>query len=200
VRPALEEILASELLTRLWTAAACAYDEARGDQELSPVARNIFVGQLEARRRLLALLAEGRAISKPDAAKLDQIRRRVERWTDMLLAHLAPLIDVEKFAFEPARARDFAEDLDHESVHAEPRFTSQLVLASLRASFTDGLAERTSNADLNRRIGSAILAALRDEMSDSASLVKSLWLQRLDRMASDTEGMIEELVRLDRDR
>ena len=156
----LEEILASELLTRLWTAAAAAYDAARGDQELSPVARNIFSGHLDARRRLLALLADGRVILLPEAVQLNHLRRRVERWTDMLLAHLAPLIDIEEFAFEPARARDFAEDLDHESAHAETRFTSQLVLVSLRASFADGLSDRSPNADLNRRIGAAILGAL----------------------------------------
>src|SRR5688500_9002856 len=61
VRPALEEILATELLPRLWTATAAAYDAARGDQDLEPVARNIFNGHLDARRRLLALLADGRA-------------------------------------------------------------------------------------------------------------------------------------------
>jgi hypothetical protein len=194
----LEEILASELLTRLWTAAAAAYDAARDDQELSPVARNILSGHLDARRRLLALLADGRVILLPEAVKLNHLRRRVERWTDMLLAHLAPLINIEEFSFESARARDFSEDLDHESAHAETRFTSQLVLVSLRASFADGLSDRSPNADLNRRLGAAILGALRDVNSDSTSLVKSLWLQRLISTATDTEGMIEELIRLDR--
>ena len=173
-----------ELLTRLWTAAAAAYDAARNDQELSPVARNIFAGHLDARRRLLALLADGRVILLPEAVKLNHLRRRVERWTDMLLAHLAPLIDIEEFAFEPDRARDFAEDLDHESAHAEHRFTSQLVLVSLRASFADGLSDRSPNADLNRRIGAAILGALPRRDSDSTSLVKSLWLQRIISTAS----------------
>ena len=54
VRPALEEILASELLTRIWTAAAVAHDENRADENLAPIARNIWLSHLEARRRLLA--------------------------------------------------------------------------------------------------------------------------------------------------
>src|SRR6185436_8654299 len=54
VRPALEEVLASELLTRIWTATAAAYDRARSDQDLEPVARNIYSSHLDARRRLLA--------------------------------------------------------------------------------------------------------------------------------------------------
>src|SRR5262245_46816599 len=131
VRPHLEEILVTELLARLWAAAATAYDAAHSEQDLSPVARNVLNGHLEARQRLLSLLADGRVIALPEASKLDQLRRRIERWTDMLLAHLADSIDIAEFAFEPGRAADFAEDLDHESAHSDPRFTCQLVLVSL---------------------------------------------------------------------
>ncbi len=115
----------------------------------------------------------------------------------MLLAHLGGVIEIDEFAFEPERARDFAEDLDHEAAQAERRFTCQLVVASLRASLAEGLSERSPNSDLNRRIGSAILGAFREEITDSTGLVKSLWLERLSRTASDTEGMVEELLRLD---
>src|SRR5436190_13800894 len=141
VRPVLEEILATEILTRLWTATAAAYDSARSDQELEPVARNIFSGHLDARRRLLTLLADGRVITLPDAVKLNHLRRRVERWTDMLLAHLAGMIDINEFAFEPERAHDFAEDLDHQAAQAERRVTCRLMLLSLKASFADDLAD-----------------------------------------------------------
>jgi hypothetical protein len=197
VRPVLEEILASELLTRIWTATAAAYDEARGDQDLEPVARNIYSGHLDARRRLLALLSDGRALDRVQIQSLDQLRRRVERWGDMLLAHLADLTDIKDFAFEPDRASDFADDLDREAAQSQRHFTCQLVLSSLRASFATGLAERSPNNDLNRKIGGAILSAMREELGDSTGLVKSLWLERISRTASDTETMIDELLRLD---
>jgi hypothetical protein len=197
VRPVLEEILVTELLTRLWTAAATAYDAAHGAQDLEPVARSVFTGHLEARRRLLALMADGRVIKLPEAVMLNHLRRRVERWTDMLLAHLSPLTNIEEFAFETGRARDFAEDLDRPAAPSECRFTCQLVLVSLRASFATGLAERSPNHDLNGRIGAAVMDAFRDELIDAPSFGKSLWLERINRAASDTEGMIEELLRLD---
>jgi hypothetical protein len=197
VRPVLEEIFVAEMLTRLWTAVACAHDVARRDQDIEPVARNILGGHLEARQRLLSLLSDGRVIVLPQAVQLNHLRRRVERWTDMLLAHLADSIDIAEFAFEPERADDFAEDLDHEAAQADRRFTCQLVLVSLQASFAEGLSERSPNADLNRRIGSAILGAFREEISDSTGLVKSLWLERISRTASDTEVMVEELLRLE---
>jgi hypothetical protein len=148
-------------------------------------------------------LADGRVIGLAEAVKLNHLRRKVERWTDMLLAHLAPVIDAGEFAFEKERAKDFAEDLDYpsahpkESAHAERRFTCQIVLVSLRASFAQGLAERAASGDLNRRIGSTLLGAIREEGADPAVVVKSLWVERMSRMASEAEGMVEELVRMD---
>ena len=46
-------------------------------------------------------------------------------------------------------------------------------------------------------IGSALLGAIREEGSDPASLVKSLWVERMSRVASEAEGMVAELVRMD---
>jgi hypothetical protein len=199
VRPALEEILVSELVTRLWTAVATAHDQHHGDDGLEPIARNVFAGHLDARRRLLTLLAEARVIALPEVTKLNHLRRRVERWTDMLLAHLAGTIDVNEFAFDVERARDFAEDLDHQSAHAERDFSGRLMLLSLRASFANDLADRSPSSDLNRRIASALLGAFRDPTDDPTGLVKSLWLERLNRTAIETEDMVEQLLRLDED-
>jgi hypothetical protein len=202
IQPVLEEILVSELLTRLWTAVAAAHDQIHGGDDLEPVARNVFTSHLDARRRLLTLLAEGRAIALPQATHLNHLRRRVERWTDMLLAHLAGLTNINEFAFDTGRARDFAEDLDHQSAtaqtsNAERDVTGRLMLLSLRASFANDLADRTPNNDLNRRIASALLGAFRDPTDDPTGIVKSLWLERLNRTAIETEDMVEELLRLD---
>jgi hypothetical protein len=196
VRPVLEEALVSELLTRVWTAMAVAHDAAHGAGDLAPIARNILTGHLDVRRRLLALLGAGRALEKSQVAHLDQLRRRVERWGDMLLSHVSAVIDVSEFAFEPERARDFAEDLDRGAIDAERQFACQLVLAALKGSFANGLADRTPNADLNRRIGSAVLSVIRTQVDEETGLVKAAWLERMTQMASDTEGLIEELLRL----
>ncbi len=197
VQPVVEEILASELLTRLWTAASVAYDRRRDDEELAPVARNVFQGHQEARRRLLQLIADGRAIDLAEGVSLNHLRRRVERWTDMLLAHVARDVDITEFAFEPDRAVDFAEDLSHDAVAAERRFTCQLILSSLRAAFETNLAHGSPNRDLNRRLGTAILGCFREELFDCTGLVKPLWVERLSVTADDAQGMIDELVRID---
>jgi hypothetical protein len=197
VRPVLEEILASELLTRLWTAACVAYDNSRDEEELAPIARNLMSGHLEARCRLLHLLADGRAIELTEAVELNRIRRRVERWCDMLLAHVGRDVDISQFAFEPERAAEFADDFAFEAVNSQRQFTCQLILSSLRAAFQTCLADGGPNHDLNRRIGASILGCFREELFDATGLVKPLWVERLSVTADDAQGMIDELVRID---
>jgi hypothetical protein len=197
VAPVLEEILVSEILTRIWAAAAAAYDAYVGEDELEPVARNVFAGHLDARRQLLALLADGRVIAPTEVTRLDHLRRRVERWTDMLLAHLSHLTDISLFAFQSDRARDFADDLDRRAPEEQRRFTCQLIISSLRASFADGLSEASPNRDLNRRLASALLPLFQGDSDDSLTTASSLWLERMHQMARQTEDMVEELMRLD---
>jgi hypothetical protein len=193
IGPVLEEILAGELLTRIWTAAAIAGDRNSDEPELEPVVRNVWNGHLDARRRLLALLAEGRALLPAETAALDQLRRRVERWTDMLLAHLARDIDIGQFAFDPARAGDFAEDLDHDAAAVERRFTSQLIFSSLRGSFAS-LSDHSPNADLNRRIGVSIVHACGDTLAGAIGLSRPLWLQRITTAADSAQQLLEQLI------
>jgi hypothetical protein len=196
VVPVLEEILVTELLTRVWAAIASARDAARNEDELAPVASNVFAGHLDARRQLLALMAAEAVFTSHQARQLDQLRRRIERWTDMLLAHL-PRPFALPYAFDTARARDFADDLDHDAVASQSLVTCELMLASLRASFAAGLAERPANTDLNRRIGLAVLHLIPEDASGSAGSAKPCWLARMDRMADETDGLIDELLRLD---
>ncbi len=197
VRPTIEEILASELLTRTWAAVACASDGQRDSGQLEPIVRSVMVGHLEARNRALSLLVFGRGLGVEQSVVLNRLRRRTERWTDMLLGYLLPEFDVSEFAFSASRARDFASDLKHESEHTSDGQVWKLVLASLRAAFQHGLSDASPNADLNERIAASVLACFRSELFDSSGLVKSLWLVRLNQAADDTQGLIDELVELE---
>jgi len=85
----LEEILTGEMLTRVWAAVARAYDRRRGTDDAEPVARSVLIGHVEARHRGLTLLAAGSCVPNADAIKLNNLRRRAERWTDVLVGRLA---------------------------------------------------------------------------------------------------------------
>ena len=198
VRGVLEEILAGEVLTRVWTALLCAYDRRRGSDEVEPAARSVMIGHMEARHRALTLLVRGPGVDAEAAVKLNRLRRRAERWTDLLVGHLIGRHDVSEFAFDPRRASDFAEDLQQRGRLQGGRHVWPLTLASLRAAFRQGLSIESPNADLNARIAGSILSCFAAELFDSTGLLRSLWLMRLTHVADNTQGMIDDLLALER--
>jgi len=197
VRGVLEEILTGEILTRVWAAVLCAYDRARGTELAEPIARSVLIGHLEARHRVLTLLVQGPGIDAEEAVKLNYLRRRSERWTDLLVGYLSPLLDTGEFAIDSRRARDFAQDLKYQCNFPGGRHAWPLVLSSLRSAFQQGLGPLSPNADLNARIASSILSCFPPELFDSTGIFRSLWLLRLANVTNDAQGMIRDLLALE---
>ena len=194
VRGVLEEILTGEVLTRVWTAVLCLYDRQHGGNEFESLARSIMIGHLEARHRVLMLLVRGPGVDAEGAVKLNHLRRRAERWTDLLVGHLARYGDVAEFAIDADRAVEFSRDLEFQTDQKGGRQAWPLLQASLRAAFQRGLAPVSPNEDLNAQIASAILSCFPADLFDSTGLFRSLWLHRMSNVTSDVQGMIETLV------
>ena len=196
LRPTLEEIFTGEMLTRVWTAVATAYDSQRPVADAGPIARSVLSGQLDARNRALNLLVYGRGFELPHIVRLDRLRRRAERWNDLLLAHLRVDCNLRELAFEPETTREYSADLRAERESSDVK-TSQLVVGSIRSAFRDGLAEPAPNPDHNRRIASSIFTCFHPFPLDTAALPKSPWLERLHSTTTDSLGWIAELLALD---
>jgi hypothetical protein len=193
-RGILEEILAGEVLTRVWSAAMCAYDRARGTDRMEPVARSVLIGQIEARHRVLTILVGRCGLTAEEAMRLDALRRRTERWTDLLIGYLAAGHDVREFAADPDRAGDFADDFVQQRRQEGGRFVWPMVLASLRAAFHEWLEPVSPNPDLNAKIAASILVCFPPEVFDGAGMMQSEWLLRISHITSEAEGMLEELL------
>jgi hypothetical protein len=194
VRSVLEEILTGEILTRVWTATMCAHDRQRGTDHVEPAARSVLIGHLEARHRVLTLLVRGPGIDAEQAVQLNRLRRRTERWTDMLVGRLAGFHDISEFAIDPQRAKDFADDLAFQASFEGGQHAWPLVTASLRAAFRQGLSPASPNADLNSQIAESILSTFPPGLFDSTGLLQSLWMLRISSVANDAEGMLDELL------
>jgi hypothetical protein len=194
IRIILEEIITGEMLTRVWTAVLCAHDRVHQLCEAEPIARSVLLGHLEARHRVLTLLLNTPGLDLKTAAKLNRLYDLCERWTDMLVGYLFGLGDMSEFAIDPARAKDFAQDLRDEGVHPGRRIVWPLILASLRASFRQELSAESPNADLNLRIAAGILGCFPGDLFDSTGQFQSLWLIRLNNSAADAQVMLGELL------
>ncbi|MHB1037297.1 MAG: hypothetical protein ACYC0Y_21975 [Pirellulales bacterium] len=189
-----EEILTGEVLTRVWTAVVCAADRTHGWDDVEPVVQSVLGGHLETRNRVLNFLVRGQGVSGEHGAILDRLRRRTERWSDLLIGYLMGAYDVSDFAIDPVRAKDFSEDLRYQGPLPHGEQAWSLVLASLRMAFQQGLSPTSPNADLNARIAASILSCFQPEMFDATGLFRSLWLARLLNTANDAQGMIDDLL------
>lgn len=202
VRPVLEEILVAELLTRVWTSVACLYFRSR-NRGMESVVRSVYAGHLEARNRTLNVLVYGQGFSRREAAELNALRRRCERWCDLLLGYLvtpnasesATLI--AEFAIEPERVREFARDLAEDRDALSP-LPGQLLQSSLRAAFAMKLSEPSLQPDSNRQIATAILACFPNQRGEFLTeLPATNLLARIASVTADAEKMVEELLAIE---
>ncbi len=197
VRPVIEEILLSEMLTRVWSGVLAAHDRRRGESEGDPIARSVMMGHLEARHRALTLLLHNPGVGMIAAAELNRLRSRVERWIDLLVGGLLERDEFNQFAIDPERAREFAADFRERRRQPLAQHSWQLTLASLKSAFRAERDNHSGNARVNTRIASAIVACFPPELFDATGVLQSLWVVRLTNAATDAQGMIDELVRLD---
>jgi hypothetical protein len=194
IRPGLEEILASELFTRVFAAAGMAHDIYHGRQEAGPVMASVMAGHLEARKRTLELLMlEQNGVS----GRLNRLRRRVERWTDLCLAHFAPMVDLHRWVFHEERAQQFALDLAEEEPDAASSAASAVLLAALRACFAAELVPEPANPDLNQPLAVAVLRCLPADLFGGRGAATTAWLQRVEDRADDTQAMLDQLLALE---
>lgn len=198
VRGLVEEILGSEVLTRVWTAAVTAFDRRRDAQDNEIVARSVYIGHQEMRQRVLKLLVLGPGIPSSEAVDLNRLRRRAELWTDLLLARLMGEHDVSEFGFEPTRLRRFAENLrEHATPDHGPCDVAALANASLLTSIRHSFHSAAPNHDMNARVASSVLGSFAAPHFDSCGVFRSLWMLRLATTADETQRLITDMFRAD---
>ncbi len=193
LRPVLEEILCGEALARVWAALAAAHDRQHNTQELEPVARSVMLGHLEARHRALELMLHGPGIGSDHALYLNRLRRRIEQWTDLLVAHVVPAGDPAEFALDAERVQKLVAELGPGAGPGATRRWS-IALAALQTTRIAGLDTRSPNADLNARIAAAVVSSLPPTLFDGAGVPRALWLARMYAVSDDAQQRLTQLT------
>jgi len=196
IRATLEEIFTAEIITRVWAAIAVAYDARRDSSEIESMARSILISHVEIRHRALRLLIDPMAMHPTEAEWLNQLRKRCDRWTDLLIGRLMArqLGDLAGLACDADRANDFAKDLRRDQAANADTTAWPLMLDSLRSAFQRTKETVSPNADLNSAIAVSLLASFPADMFDSTGLVGSLWQIRLTHLIDDVEQMIDRIA------
>jgi hypothetical protein len=183
-QPTIVDVLSTEIVSRLWTALAvsCAGRERASDLLL--VARNQYLGQLEIRKLALTAIVYGRSMQPSDAQALDGLRRRCERWTDMLLGYAAANTPASKttlltFAFDSSRCESFAVDARDELAGPNADVARRVLAGSLKQAFGD-----LSPAAPSRAFIASIKTLLEPEANNAN------WHDRLFTLADEAEALV----------
>jgi hypothetical protein len=197
VEPLLHEVFASEVLTRVWTAVIAILDASSEQSAATKVAQSVLLSHQEVRCRALQWLVTGPMADTPHADAVNLVRRRCERWTDLLIAHMCHLGDVADYTFDILRAGEFARDFAEERRGGTYAATWALTMTSLRSALRVGLAREIFSRDANRQVSSALLACLGPDLFTSTGTLRTAWLARIQRITADAEGMLGALLALD---
>lgn len=196
VRPVFEEILVGDVLTRVWMSLSSAHDRITRRNVAEPIARSVFLGHMEARNRALTLLLSGKGLDASLMVPLNRLRRRCERWTDMLLGHIAADTDVNNFGYDQDRVREFGSDIRGQRRKLDRHAKWILLLESALDAFAD-LNPEPANGDLNQRIADTMMGCLGSALFDREGLRQPMWISRIMHMTEDTQALVDQLLSSD---
>ncbi|MEC9091102.1 MAG: hypothetical protein VX438_00240 [Planctomycetota bacterium] len=144
-----EEILCTEFLVRVASAAFLLKDSRFRTEINTPVARAVFLFHLEARVKALELIEIGLKSHNENARSLNDLRHRLESWCDLLLGFFPPHI-AREFSFDPSRNRAFNLDLSEETRQSRKN-VERLLKISVREYMRKLVKHPAANPTLNRK-------------------------------------------------
>lgn len=197
-RPIIEDILLSEVLTRVWGAVLTASDQRRGEREAEPIARSALAAHLDARTRALNLLLSTAGVPASGAVRINRLRNQAERWTDLLVGFLAGKHRVGAYACQLQRMRQFAADFADDPRWKPGQPAWRLLSISLRKGFSPARARRrVTSGEFSSAVSASILECFDGQVLDVNLHFPGFWLQRVQSLADTTQNMLRELAELE---
>lgn len=188
-----QEILMSEMLTRVWAAVVSTHDWYRQSDEMHGLAHSIHIGHIEAKNRAFHVMLKGQELNEESFDQMNALRRRIERWTDLFLGQLPSASESAKFAFDRNRVIDF-NDEQVSSVGPEHAIRQKILAASFGTDLLRDNIPFAANPDINREIAAGVLSCFPSDRFDSFGLPKSVRAIWLEKSQVDTQVLVDRLV------
>lgn len=127
-------VFVTEMLIRTFGTLLTCLDLRSGTEDVTAIARNVASGMMQIRNRVLSETLLIPRAGHEHVLAIDQMRRRCDRWTDLLIGQIAGEHDDFPFAYDPERAKDFAGD-SSSAGGSQSCAVGYLVSAGLRLEF-----------------------------------------------------------------
>lgn len=163
------QLFTSELLARVWATVLAGIDQRTGRNDLTRIAYNAVSGLMQMRNRLLSQILLRSGATESWSADLDRLRRRCDRWTDLLIGNLSGREELFQYAFDIDRARDFAAEATESDQNAPP--VELLIAAGLRLSFLGQLPDATLDSPAFTGMLQSILCSLPEHAFEDNGLL-----------------------------
>ena len=173
------QLFISELLTRVWSTVLLGVDRQTGRDDLSRVARNAVSSLLQVRHGVMSRLLQQPDTSASQVAEIERLRRRSDRWTDLLIGNLAGSHDLFEFAFDVERAKDFATESIEYDPATGPHPVEHLVAAGLRMAFLGQLSGTPLTEPAFQQLVQSILGALPQDAFHQDGSLRSVLERRV---------------------
>jgi hypothetical protein len=184
----LVDVLAGGMIARVWGAVLTACDRSRRTVNSERIARTVFTGQLEVQQQVLRLMIDGPYLTLERVSNLDKVRRRIERWTDLLVGHLVKRYALGDFAFDLERALDFGEEQLRESWGPRHHQIWDLYFVCLQSAFPKCRLPGGIDAEWREALLQSILGCFPQDLFLEDGVLKSVRLQRLLKDGQRREG------------
>jgi hypothetical protein len=193
IRPTIEEIFLSDVLTRMVAAFGTKLEAEGLDSDMGPIVYNIYSAQEDIRHRCLRLLvAPGLPVDQ--AVELNRIRHSLEHWTDAFLAYLSDRPIVLRFAFKPERTQEFVDEISAQPSEQARQVAWQLLTASCQKWMAKNCSSTSANPQLNQQLGEATLAMLQPDRFPSLSPFPSLASDRMTTLIDQADLWLAKLL------
>lgn len=192
--PLIAEVFVTEILTRVWAAILTSADLHRKDAVGGPIARHTLKGHTEARNRCLTLMASSLQVPIVKMSQVDRLRRKSERWSDLLIGHLVLNYQLDEFAFETSRSLDFGQSQMREIIAATDEPVWEFVLAGVRLAFSSVDTVAAPSDTWNRGVVRSVLGSFPADSFDGTGTFKSVRRVRIERPQRDSNKVSDALL------
>jgi hypothetical protein len=193
IRPMIEEVFLSDVLTRVIAAHAARLEAEGTDTEIAPIAHSVHMTQEDIRNRCLRLLMTP-GLPVDQAVELNRIRFGLEQWTDTFLAQLPLGLEILRFCFKSDRTQDLIEEASDRTTEQAKFLSWQLMASSCQEWMKKHCPSTSANPQLNQQIGEAALAMLHPERFRSLSPFPSLSSDRINTLIDQADLWVNKLL------
>ncbi len=194
IYPIIQEILFSEPLTRCLAYLGRLLDDRHSQPEFASLSYNALQSHIESRNRCLNLIVFGQGLPVQDAVRLNRIRRKMELYTDQLLACMLPVEAAETFCHDPIGFQQMQNELGPARMSEEAtRIHTASLSETLWSSLENAIDWRSPSGRHNYRLSQSVLSMFGNNLFDSFGVTKTVRQVKYELPSPESDGNQDEL-------